>query len=138
MLTHCSINPYEDKLNKKKKDILKNKIDKTMNIISSIFGKAYSIEQNYFKKDSIIQENLILVNFMKDYETDIKEFGFEKIIETIYNTIIKGNSIELLQSIERTLFEAIRKKSKLSIETDKNIETKLKESYLLNQTTFAL
>lgn len=138
VLTHCTINPYDGKLNKKKKDILKNKIDKTMNIISSIFGKAYSIEQNYFKKDSIIQENLILVNFMKDYENDKEEFGFERIIETVYKTIIKGNSMDLLQSIERILFDAIKTRTKISSEMDKNIEDKLKESYLLNQTTFAL
>lgn len=138
VLTHCLMNPYQDKINKRKKDLLKNKVDKAINVIGSTFGEAYSVEKGYFKKDSIIQENLILVNFTKDYETDIEEFGFEKIIEAIYNTIIKGNPIELLQSIERILLEAIRKKSKLSIEMDKNIEAKLKESYLLSQATFTL
>lgn len=138
VLTHCTINPYEEKLNKKKKDILKNKIEKCINIISSIFGKAYSIEQNYFKKDSLIQENLILVNFIKDYENDKEEFGFEKIIEAVSKTIIKGNSLEILKSIEKILFEAIKNKTKINSENDKNIESKLKQSYLLNQTTFAL
>lgn len=138
VFTHCTINPYEDKLNKKKKDILKNKIDKAINIIGTTFGNAYTIEQNYFKKDSIIQENLILVNFIKDYENDKEEFGFERIIQTVYNTIIKGNSFELLQSIERILFDAIKTKTKINHEMDKSIEAKLKESYLLNQTTFAL
>ena len=138
VLTHCSINPYEEKLNKKKKDILKNKIDKCINIISTIFGKVYSIEQNYFKKDSLIQENLILVNFIKDYENDKEEFGFEKIIEAVYKTITKGNSMEILKSIERILFDAIKNKNKINSESDKNIESKLRQSYLLNQTTFAL
>jgi hypothetical protein len=138
VLTHCTINPYDEKLNKKKKDILKNKIEKCINIISTIFGKTYSIEQNYFKKDSLIQENLILVNLMKDYENDKEEFGFEKIIESVYKTIIKGNSLEILKSTEKILFEAIKNKTKINSENDKNIESKLKQSYLLNQTTFAL
>jgi len=138
VLTHCSINPYDEKLNKKKKDILKNKIDKCINIISSIFGNTYSIEQNYFKKNSLIQENLILVNLIKDYENDKEEFGFENIIEAIYKTITKGNSLEILQSIENILFDAIKNKTKINSEIDKNIESKLKQSYLLNQTTFAL
>ena len=138
VLTHCSINPYEEKLNRKKKDILKNKIDKCINIISTIFGKAYSIEQNYFQKDSLIQENLILVNLIKDYENDKDEFGFEKIIEAVYKTIIKGNSMEILKTIEKILFDAIKNRTKINSENDKNIELKLRQSYLLKQTTFAL
>ena len=47
ILNHCQINPYVEKLLKKKKDIWKTKIDKVINVISSIFRKAYSIEQNY-------------------------------------------------------------------------------------------
>ena len=138
VLTHCSINPYEEKLNRKKKDILKNKIDKCINIISSIFGKVYSIEQNYFQENSLIQENLILVNLVKDYENDKDEFGFEKIIEAVYKTITKGNSMEILKSIEKILFDAIKNKTKINSENDKNIELKLRQSYLLKQTTFAL
>ena len=50
----------------------------------------------------------------------------------------KSNSSEHLQSIERILINSIIFKTKINPEMDKSIDMKLKVSYLLNKTTFAL
>jgi predicted GTPase len=140
VLTHCPIDPYnkENLKKKKKKDALNDKINKFINLVGAIFGKKYSIEENYFKKDSIIQENVILVNLVKDYINEKEEFGFEKIIERICGIMNEGNSIEHLKSIEKILVDAIVSKKNISPDMEKNIEMLLQKSYLINQTTFAL
>ena len=74
---------------------------------------------------------------MKDYLSNKKEFGFGKIIERIYNTMNKGNSLEHLQSIERILINGIIYKTKINLEMDKKYRN-VKKSYLLNQTIFDL
>ena len=138
ILTHCLINPYNcdfNKKNKKTKKIIASKIEKIINIITNNFGENYSIENNYFRKDSIIQDNLILVNLVEDYERE--EFGFDKVMESIYEALSIGNSKEDLKLIIEKLLNAISNKIKLDEEYDEQIEKYLKQSYILSQTTFA-
>ena len=137
VLTHCKTNPYV--LNKGKGAInkLKKNIEKIINNISSNFGNQYSTETNYFQKDSIIQDNLVLANFVKDVENDIPEFGFDKIINSIYNILTNQNNSKILQEIRESLMYAIVNKIPISKELDKKIEENLSKSYLLQQTTFA-
>ena len=137
VLTHCINNPYE-KISKKKLDAIKLKIENKMNIIGSHLGKAYSFESGYFKKDSLIQDNLILVNLLKNYETDKEEFGFEDVIRSIYKTFAQENFFEVFESIEKKLFLGIKNKIINDKKFEKEIEGILKKSYLLSQTTFAI
>ena len=137
VLTHCINNPYE-KISKKKLDAIKLKIENKINIIGSHLGKAYSFESGYFKKDSLIQDNLILVNLLKNYETDKEEFGFEDVIRSIYKTFAQENFFEVFESIEKKLFLGIKNKIINDKKFEKEIEDILKKSYLLSQTTFAI
>ena len=138
IFTHSDINPYSDKINKKKQGLILSKIQSIISNITSKFGINYSIENNYFKKDSIIQDNLLLVNFIEDDQNDIKEFGFDKIIESIYKTLSVGNSEEELKNIVEILLNTISNKNKLEEEFEQQIEGNLKKSYILSQTTFAI
>ena len=140
ILTHCSTNPYNsnfNKINKHIKNLIESNIEKIINTITNNFGTNYSIENNYFKKDSIIQDNLILVNLIEDYENDVEEFGFDKVLESIYKTLSVGNSKEDLKVIVEKLLYAISNKIKIDKEYEEKIEEKLKNSYILSQTTFA-
>ena len=136
IFTHCDIDPSNSKLNKKTEALVKSKINKTINSITSLFGENYSIKNNYFEKDQLIQDNLVMCNLMKNYVTNIEEFGFDKIIISIYKTIVDGNSFEILQSIKEKLTEAIIKKIAIDQNLDKEIEKNLPKSYLLSQTNF--
>lgn len=75
---------------------------------------------------------------MKNYVTNIEEFGFDKIIISIYKTIVDGNSFEILKSIKEKLTEAIIKKIAIDQNLDKEIEKNLPKSYLLSQTNFKI
>ena len=68
---------------------------------------------------------------MKDYLSNKEEFGFERIIERIYNIMNKGNSL-------RILINGIIYKTKINLQMEKSIEMNLKEIKLLNQTIFDL
>lgn len=139
ILTDCVTNPYSNNFNnanKKKRKKIESNIEKIINAITNEFGINYSVENNYFKKDSIIQDNLILVNLIDDYENDIEEFGFDKIMKSIYKALSDGNSEEDLRFIVIKLLYAISNKSKLEKEYEIQIEENLKNSYLLSSTTF--
>ena len=138
IFTHCDIDPSNSKLNKKTEALVKSKINKTINSITSLFGENYSIKNNYFEKDQLIQDNLVMRNLMKNYVTNIEEFGFDKIIISIYKTIVDGNSFEILKSIKEKLTETIIKKIAIEQNLDKEIEKNLPKSYLLNQTNFKI
>ena len=135
---HCDIDPSNSKLNKKTESLVKSKINKTINSITSLFGENYSIKNNYFEKDQLIKDNLIMCNLMKNYVINVGEFGFDKIIISIYKTIVDGNSFEILKSIKEKLTEAIIKKIAIDQNLDKEIEKNLPKSYLLSQTTFKI
>ena len=137
VLTHCKTDPYNSNKDKKAMNKLKKNIEKIINNIGTHFGREYTIENNYFQENSIIQENLILANFVKDIENGVPEFGFDKIIRTIYNTIINQNNSKVLAEIKDNLMYAIVNKTSISPELDKKIENNLSKSYLLQQTTFA-
>ena len=137
VLTHCKTDPYIHNKEHRALNKLKKNIEKIVNSISSNFGSQYSFENNYFEKDSIIQENLILANFVKDIENDIPEFGFDKIIRAIHRTITNQNNLKILMEIKEKLMYAIVNKTPISPELDKKIEENLSKSYLLQQTTFA-
>jgi len=137
VLTHCKTDPYTHNKEQKALNKLKKNIEKIITNISSNFGDQYSYEKNYFQKDSIIQENLILANFVKDVENDIPEFGFDKIIRAIHSTITNQNNYKILNEIKEELIYAIVNKIPISQELDKKIEENLSKSYLLQQTTFA-
>ena len=139
ILTHCLTNPYSsnfNNVNKKKRKKIESNIEKIINAITNNFGVNYSIESNYFKRDSINQDNLILVNLIDDYENDIEEFGFDKVMKSIYKALSDGNSEEDLRFIVIKLLYAISNKSKLEKEHEEQIEENLKNSYILSSTTF--
>ena len=140
VLTHCLTNPYSSSFNntnKKKRKKIESNIEKIINAITNNFGINYSIESNFFKKDSIIQDNLILVNLIDDYENDIEEFGFDKVMSSIYKALSDGNSEEDLRFIIIKLLYAIsNNNSKLDKEHEQQIEENLKNSYIFSQTTF--
>ena len=145
VMTHSNIDPYTFNDNGNKKVKLKKKIDsyrdrlkKTINIISSTFGETYSYKNNYFQKDSLIQKNLIFVNLEKNYETEIEPFGFDKVIKSIYDTLVEGNDVNQLIKIKEKLAEAIINKIQDDEEFNKEIENCLSKGYILNHTTFAL
>ena len=138
IFTHCDIDPSRKDLKKKVKNSLKDKIEKTINSITSLFGNIYSIENNYFIKDELIQDNLIMCNLIKNDEINIEEFGFDKIIMSIYRTITVGNSLTILNSIKERLIDAIIRKIQIDQKLDKEIEEGLSKSYLLCQTTFKI
>ena len=145
IMTHSSIDPYslqeeENKKTKKrrKSDILRDKLRKAVNIISSTFGEFYSFKSGYFQEDSLIQKNLIFVNLEKDYEHEIEPFGFDKVIRSIYNTLTEGNDIKQLAKIKEKLADAIINKIKNDEKLDKDIEECLSKGYLLYHSTFAL
>ena len=146
ILTHATIDPDElkDSKNlkqKKKLDIIKQKIDKAITVISSTFGSSYG--DNYFQKDSnkdspyyLIPKNLIFVNMEKDYETDKEPFGFDKVIQSIYNTIIEGNDIIQLGKIKEKIASALINKRKNDENLEKEIKVLLSSGYLLRHISF--
>jgi len=140
--THSSIDPFlfqngiPPKL-KKKYDKIKEKTKKIIKAISSTFGEPYTYGQ-YFQEDSIIQKNLIFVNLEKDYENDIEPFGFDKVIQSIYNTIIEGNDLNQLAKVKEKLAHAIINKIQNNDDLNKEIEECLSKGYLLKHTTFAI
>jgi hypothetical protein len=140
--THSSIDPFlfqsgiPPKL-KKKYDKIKEKTKKIIKAISSTFGEPYTYGQ-YFQEDSIIQKNLIFVNLEKDYENDIEPFGFDKVIQSIYNTMIEGNDLNQLAKVKEKLAYAIINKIPNNNDLNKEIEECLSKGYLLKHTTFAI
>jgi hypothetical protein len=140
--THSSIDPFlfqngiPSKL-KKKYDKIREKTKKIINAISSTFGEPYTYGQ-YFQEDSIIQKNLIFVNLEKDYENDIEPFGFDKVIQSIYNTMIEGNDLNQLAKVKEKLAYAIINKIPNNNDLNKEIEECLSKGYLLKHTTFAI
>ena len=138
IFTHCDIDPSKAKLPKKTEALIKSKLNKTINSIASLFGENYSIKNNYFQKDQLIQDNLVMCNLMKNYVTNIEEFGFDKIIISIYKTIIDGNSFGILKTIKEKLMDAYIRKIKIDEKLDNEIEKNLSKSYLLSQTTFKI
>ena len=141
--THSSIDPYslqgvDQKKNRKKIDIVRDKEKKVISIISSIFGDSYSYKNDYFQKDSLIQKNLIFVNLEQDYENDKEPFGFDKVIKSIYETITEGNDLKQLGIVNQKLIKVLIEKIKNDEKLNKEIEECLSKGYLLQQTTFAL
>ena len=143
VMTHSSIDPFTLQNDKKPKakrkvDIMKDKVKKAISVISSIFGEPYTYQSGYFKEDWIIQKNLVFVNLENDYENEIKPFGFDKVISSIYNTIIEGNDLIQLSKINKRLSFTIINKIKNDEELNKFIEESLSKGYLLKHTSFAL
>ena len=144
ILTHSSIDPYtlqeeENKKAKKRKktDVVRDKLRKAINIITSTFGEHYSYKNGYFQENSLIQKNLIFVNLEKDYEHEIEPFGFDKILRSIYNTLTEGNDIQKLVKVRERLANAIINKLKNDEKLDKELESCLSQGYLLHNSTFA-
>ena len=139
VLTHSTIDPYSIEGNKKNKqrkkyDIIKDKVTKTINVISSAFGDSYGY--NYFEKDSLIQKNLIFVNLEKDFETDREPFGFDKVVQSIYNTISEGNDINKLNEFNKKLANALINKIKNNEKLNNEIKEFLNGGYLLKNISF--
>ena len=137
ILTHSKNDPYDENTKSHKKkaySILQKKIDKIINNITSNFGENYSYANNYFTENSIIQENLILVNFVKDEENSIPEFGFDRILTSIYKTIAGDNGKSLYQ-IREKLIDLIINKKKCTPEIEKEIEKDLSSTFLLQNFT---
>ena len=140
VMTHSSLDPYQLQKTKQRKklDIMKEKVKKAINVISSIFGEPYSYNSGYFEKDSIIQKNLIFVNLENDYENDITPFGFDKVIKSIYSTIIEGNGTVELSKINERLAFTIINKIKNDDGLNKYLEECFSKGYLLKHTSFAI
>ena len=143
VMTHSSIDPYifqtDKKLKlRKKEDFMKNRVKKIINIISSIFGESYTYKTKYFKEGSLIQDNLIFVNLEIDNENDIKPFGFDKILKSIYKTIIEGNDLIQLSKINEKLAFAINNNVKNDDDLNKYIDECLSKGYLLKHISLAI
>ena len=142
VMTHSSIDPYTLKTEKKSKlkrkfDIMKDKVNKAINVISAIYGEPYTYNSGYFEQDSIIQKNLIFVNLENDYENEIKPFGFDKVIRSIYATITEGNDLTQLSKINEKLVFTIINKTKNNEELNKYLQECLSKGYILKHTSFA-
>ena len=138
IMTHSTIDPCDINIKKKRKKLLLDKIEKIVNNIKSNFGDFYSYENNYFQKNSIKQENIIFVNLAEDPETDTGEFGFDKIIESILNSISYGIVKEELTFIKLKILDNLPNQ----IEKNEELESKIKEyinkSYFLKHSTFSI
>jgi hypothetical protein len=139
ILTHSLIDPYsiqEEKKGKQRRklDIVKDKVRKVINVISSVFGESYGY--NYFEKDSLTQKNLIFVNLEKDYESDREPFGFDKVIQSIYNTISEGNDVNQLNLFNQKIAVALINKVKNDDKLNNEIKEFLSKGYLLKHISF--
>ena len=139
ILTHSIIDPYsiqdEKKVKQRRKvDIVKDKVRKAINVISSAFGDSYGY--NYFEKDSLTQKNLIFVNLEKDYESDREPFGFDKVIQSIYSTISEGNDVNQLNLFNQKIAVALINKVKNDDKLNNEIKEFLSKGYLLKHISF--
>ena len=124
VITHTINDPY--KLRKasdkemKKKELLNN-INKIANNVKAHFGDTYSFEKGYFQKNSLIQKNMIFVNFFPNEENGDEEFGFDKIIKAILESISSGVTIDDLKYISSKI---------KSIHSDKNKDNSILDEEL--------
>ena len=111
-----------------------------MNNVNLLFGDSYSFNNDYFQKNSLIQKNIIFTNLLPNDETDTKEFGFDRIIKSILESISFGVNKEELKillinmKIMDNLAMEIRDYKELNEEIKKYID----KSYVLKTSTFSV
>ena len=135
--THSLIDPYRI-LKQKSRDIIRSKINRIINEIYNNFRGSYSLNNNYFQKDSLIQRNLIFINLEKDYDRDEDPFGMDKVMQSICINILQGNDINQIIKIKDKLAKAIIEKNKNNENFDKDIEKCLSKVYFLKHLTFSV
>ena len=138
ILTHCITDPNKKLKDKKKEKEITDKINSLINNVKCLFGDAYSYENNYFIKGAISQKNIILVNLMPNYELNIPEFGFDKIIKSIYDSLSYGVNKEDLINIYLKIKDKIANNTKDDIVLDEQIKNYMKKNDILKYSTFII
>ena len=144
IFTHSKTDPYKiDKIKdskkfKKIKKELEDKIESLVNNVNLLFGDSYSYNNDYFQKDSLIQKNIIFTNLLPNDETDTKEFGFDKIIKSILESISLGVNKEKLININTKIMDNLSKNIHDYNKLDKEIKKYIDESYVLKTSTFSV
>ena len=138
ILTHCITDPYKRIKDKKKEKEITDKINSLINNVNCLFGDAYSYKNNYFIKGAISQKNIILVNLMPNYELNIPEFGFDKIIKSIYDSLSYGVNKEDLINIYLKIKDKIASNTKDDIVLDEQIKNYIKKNDILKNSTFII
>ena len=142
VFTHCNIDPYlissSKKPNKFKKDEITKKIETLVNNVSSLFGEDYSYNTNYFQKDSVIQKNIIFANLLPNDITDVGEFGFDKIIKSILDSISSGINKNELIDINIKIMDNLANEIPEDKDLDEKIKENINKSYFLKNSTFSI
>jgi len=140
ILTHSKNDSYQIiKLkNTPKEKEMKNKINSLVNRVNSLFGDTYSYKKGYFIKGDLIQNNIIFANLIPDEISDIPEFGFDKIIKSIYESLSYGVNKEDLINIYLKIKDKLASNIKDDIVLDEQIKNYIQKNYILKNSTFIL
>ena len=139
VITHTINDPYKllkvSKKNMKQKELLNN-IHKIANNVKALFGDTYSFEEGYFQKNSLIQKNMIFVNFFPNEENGDEEFGFDKIIKAILESISSGVTLDDLKYMSTKIKSIHNDKNKDNSNLDEELKSYIKKNDVLKNSTY--
>ena len=139
VLTHSINDPYDlVKLeeNNPKKKLLLNKIDAIAINVKNLFGNTYSYEKGYFQKGSLLQKNIVFVNFFLDEHSESKVFGYDKIIKALVESISSGITKEDLKNMDLKIQGYRAGESKENEKLNEEIKNYIMKNDILKNSTF--